>query len=177
MKKNKSSLNLIIFLLIVILLGGCNKAEVGSSKYIYNYKGYYEYESPSKDDSTFRFKYPSGWIIKEEPFSESTENSEASPDWGAFIYKEGYEENRVYIFTSFSPRSIVNDDVKKEEFIVDKVKKGDLYIDIGEGQVNLYLLYNQGTGKGFQNALVNMEEEFYNEHKEEIWHILASVEY
>ena len=176
MIKKYKGLKLIILLLMVVLLGACSKVEVGSSIYTYNYDGYSEHKFTSDDLLAFGFKYPDGWTVKEESFREAAEEMEASPDWGAVIYKEGYEDNKVYVFDSFSPSSMTAD-MKKSEFVVDGVKKGDLYTEIGEGKVSLYILYGEKSDIGFQNASVNMEEDFYNEHKEEVWHILASVEY
>ncbi|MFN7249872.1 MAG: hypothetical protein ACK4M9_03685 [Anaerobacillus sp.] len=178
MMKNNNGMGLILTLLMVVLLGGCNKIEVGSLKYPYNFEGYSEYHFTSEEVPPFRFKYPAGWIIEEIPAIKASDGIEASPDWGARIYQEGYEENTVYLFGSFSPTSIIYEPTySKSEFIVNELRKGDSYTKIAGGTVSIYVLYDKGADTGYQNAIVNMEEGFYKQHKEVIWHIIASVEY
>ncbi|MBM7615704.1 hypothetical protein [Alkaliphilus hydrothermalis] len=41
----------------------------------------------------------------------------------------------------------------------------------------MYVLYEKEDAEGFHSARVRITKEFYNQYKDEIWHILGSLEY
>jgi len=186
---------IILIFTILLLVVGCGKGQVESSSntsnikkvsdntedykeasdYTYNYEGYYDY-TYSFSKYGFSFKYPEAWIVDELPSYLPTAKKEGSPDWGVNVYIEGDKENKISILGSYSSYSPTNFS-KIKEFIIDDKGIGYLYIGEYDGKVNILVLYNKSIQKGYQNAVVFVNKDFYQQHKNEIWHILGSVKY
>ena len=172
----KYTMIILLGIMVLILLVGCSQAQPGEEDYTYDYENYEEYIYTFNEES-FKFFYPKeGWLVEEQPAWEASEDIEASPDWGVHIYKEGDKENYISLFGSFTIWGVPEDDYDIEkEFIVDGTKKGTIHMNREDGFMDMYLIYEEGNYQGYHNAILKMDEDFYEDNKDVIWHILANI--
>ncbi|HHW58587.1 MAG TPA: hypothetical protein GXX15_13355 [Clostridia bacterium] len=180
-------------LLIFFLFAACSE-KIGTipENYSYNYDNYLEYDYMKKAGDTkgsFSFKYPKGWVVEKLPTWEATSEKEASPDWGVELYKEGDKENKITIVGIVGGVPVENGQgnewekqgFQKSQLMVGNVKRGEVYSEIVENKVKTVVLYyDKDNPPRFESgwrleAHAQVDKQFYNKNKNEIWHILASV--
>lgn len=189
----KKSLYFIILLSLLILFVACSE-KIGTipKNYSYNYSNYLEYNYIKKAgdiEGSFSFKYPKGWIVEKLPTWEANSEKEASPDWGVELYKEGDKENKITILGIVGGVPVDENrgntwekqGLQKSQLVVGNVKRGEVYSGLAENKVEIVVLYyDRENPLGFESgwrleAHVQVDKQFYNINKGEIWHILASV--
>ncbi|AZT89966.1 hypothetical protein ELD05_04475 [Caldicellulosiruptor changbaiensis] len=190
-KKVKSlTLSLEILLILFLLLTACRDNNLslspGSMKYDYKYYSNYTYVFVDKfthkknEQKTFSFKYPKGWIIEKEPAWEASTEKESSPEWGVVVYKDNDRENRIGIYGVVSPSygNQIKEDKSyiKSDLIVDNFKKGEVYSKIRDDKIELYVFYESSSNIYPLFAVAALDKDFYKKFRNEIWHIIASVQ-
>ncbi|MEQ2128500.1 hypothetical protein QTP99_00605 [Caldanaerobacter subterraneus KAk] len=188
----KKSLYFIILLSLLILFVACSE-KIGTipKNYSYNYSNYLEYNFKKAGDieGSFSFKYPKGWIVEKLPTWEANPEKEASPDWGVELYKEGDKENKITILGIVGGVPVdesrgntwEKQGLQKSQLVVGDVNRGEVYSGLAENKVRIVVLYyDRENPPGFESgwhleAHVEVNKQFYNINKDEIWHILASV--
>lgn len=177
----KTLFKTILLPVVILLLTGCVKGKLDSKEILpnetYNYKEYKEY-TYIFDDKESEFMYPKEeWIIEEIPSWKSSEGLEASPEWGVKVYRQGDKDNYLDLFASFSQGRVetMESDYIEKDFMVDGTKIGRLYIKLEDEIVYINVLYQEGDYEGFHNSSAKTSEKFYEDNKDIIWHILASM--
>ncbi len=180
----------ILFLLLPILFSfaSCNKSEntnnadKSSSQIVSGldqspFKGLSSTKTNNKKtyvDKQYKFKvnYPGDWTVKITKRWEATNEHEASPDGGIYIYPDKNKTNTVFIYGQYGKINV--DDylvLNNQEFSIDKENKGILYYDYKDGKTILFLLLDDGL----HAAHIEVSDECFSKNKQQIFNILKSI--
>ncbi|MCK9443495.1 MAG: hypothetical protein M0Q14_03035 [Tissierellaceae bacterium] len=170
--------NILIILLLILILAlvGCETEEYKTHTFNYDY-----YE----EENFFTFEYPESWEIVEDDASEFNKFPEKSPDFGLKIYMDNEKKdiNFISIFEGVSSSLYIYDEnLSKEEFLIDGEKKGYIYS-------NTFLLKEYDTvskiityeaddeNHAWRYVMISSEKEFYDKNKKKIERVLKSIEF
>lgn len=165
-----------LFLVLVLILVGCETEEYKTHTFNYDYYS---------KENFFIFEYPESWEIVEDDASQFDKFPEKSPDFGLKIYIDNEKEdiNFISIFEGVSSSLYIYDEnLSKEEFLIDGQKKGYIYsntflleeYDI----VSKIITYDtDDENHAWRYVMISAEKEFYDKNKKKIERVTKSIEF
>lgn len=171
MKRNNILILLLLLLILALVLITCESINYNTYRFNYEYVTGEQY---------FSFEYPESWEIVEDEHSKSNELTDGAPDFGIRIYmdSDGKDTNFIDIFEGISPNMYRDDSYSKDEFLVDGIKKGDLYSLEEKDTVYKLIAFDKDDDNfAWRFVHIRAEKEFYDENKKKIEKVLNSIEF
>lgn len=162
-------------ILLVICLK--NRESDYLNDYPYNYEGYTDSQF-SNDDTSFVFKYPENWVVKEMPIMKGSQAREANRELGGVkVYLDMNSKRPILaIYRNASHFYGVYDGSfeQMDPIIIDNEKIADIWMEKeNETYINICVTYRDT----FEGASLFLEKDIYNNYKEEICTILSSIRF
>ena len=168
--------NIFLFLILILILVGCETEKYRTHTFNYDYYS---------KENFFNFEYPESWRIVEDDASQFDKLPEKSPDFGLRIYMDNEKEVRNYIsiFEGVSSSLYIYDEnLSKEEFLIDGEKIGYIYSNIflleESDIVSKIITYDtDDENRAWRYVIIGAEKEFYDKNTKKIDRVIKSIEF
>ncbi len=147
------------------------------NNYPYNYDGYKNFQF-SNEDTSFIFKHPENWLVKEMQIRKGSQTCEANPELGGVeVYADADSERPILaIYRNSSHFYGVHDRSfeRKSPILIDNEKLADIWMEKeNKNYINICVTYRDT----YEGASLFLEKDIYDTYKEEIFTILSSIRF